>query len=343
MFKRVFATLAVASLLAAASGAAWSQKDIRWGTGPVGSSGHKALVVLANVLNKAMPGYRITVLPMPGAVMTVKGFATGDLEGYYGSDVALKELKEDSGRFKGFKANLKHQPVQSLWCYTLDVGLAIKKSDAKTIRKWADLSGKPVYTGPLPFDTRKHLENAMAAVGAHHVYTQVDLSTAGSQLNSGAIKAMIIYAAGGETPAPWIAEASLAVDWTALNPSPDEVKKLQSAGFVLAEVDPKSFHRAEAGSRKVALLPFYWGFDLGLDVPDDDMVKMLSVIEQHADELAAADPSFKQISHGRLAAFQKQALQSTWSLVPIHPGLAKYLKSKGMWDSKWDANIAKAM
>ena len=59
----------------------------------------------------------------------------------------------------------------------------------------------------------------------------------------------------------------------------------------------------------MALLPFYWGFDLGLDVPDDDMVKMLTVIEQHADELAAADPSFKQIGHGRLAAFQKQALR----------------------------------
>ena len=343
MRKLSFAVLAAVSLFGLAMAPAWAQKDIRWGTGPVGSSGHKALVVLANVLNKAMPEYRITVLPMPGAVMTVKGYATGELEGYYGSDVALKELKADDGRFKGFRANVKHLPVQSLWCYTLDVGLAIKKSDAKTIRSWADLSGKPVYTGPLPFDTRKHLESAMAAAGARHVYTQVDLSTAGSQLNSGAIKAMIIYAAGGETPAPWISEASLAVDWTALNPSPDEVAKLKAAGFKLEEVDPKNFHRTEAGGRKVSLLPFYWGFDLGLEVSEDDMAKMLNVIDQHADELATADPSFKQISHGRMAAFQKQALESTWNLAPIHPGLAKYLKSKGMWESKWDASVAKPM
>ena len=35
---------------------AWSEpKDIRWGTGPVGSAGHKALVVLADLLNKEMP------------------------------------------------------------------------------------------------------------------------------------------------------------------------------------------------------------------------------------------------------------------------------------------------
>ena len=66
----------------------------------------------------------------------------------------------DSGRFKGFKANVKRQPVQSMWVYTLDVGLAIKASNRDKIKKWTDLTGKKVYTGPLPFDTRLHLENA---------------------------------------------------------------------------------------------------------------------------------------------------------------------------------------
>src|SRR5512146_451269 len=169
MRKYAWTALAVAILVAIASRPAWSApKDIRWGTGPVGSSGHKALVALASVLNKAMPELRITVLPTPGAVTTVKGYATGEFDGYYGSDVALKELKSDSGRFKGFKEHIKQQPIQSLWCYTLDVGLAIKASDRESIKKWEDLSGKPVYTGPLPFDTRRQLENAMAAVGVHH-------------------------------------------------------------------------------------------------------------------------------------------------------------------------------
>ena len=60
-------------MIGLASTAAWSEpKDIKWGTGPVGSSGHKALVVLADVLNKAMPEFRISVLPYPGAVGTVK-------------------------------------------------------------------------------------------------------------------------------------------------------------------------------------------------------------------------------------------------------------------------------
>jgi hypothetical protein len=339
----VFFSAFTFALIGLSSSTAWSEpKDIKWGTGPVGSSGHKALVVLADLLNKEMPELRITVLPYPGAVGTVKGFATGDIDGYYGSDVALKELASDSGRFKGFKSHIKVQPVQSFWCYTLDVGLAIKSTESASIKKWSDLSGKDVYTGPLPFDTRLHIENAMRAVGVHHIYKQVDLSTAGSQLNSGSIKAMLIYAAGGKTPAPWIAEASLAVDWEALNPSPDEVAKLKAAGFATEQVDPANFHKKQDNSAKVTLLPFNWGFDLGMKISTDEMYKMLTIIDQHSDELAKLDPSFRQIGGGQMAAFQKKALESTYKLVPIHPGLAKYLQAKNQWDSKFDAHVAKA-
>jgi TRAP-type uncharacterized transport system substrate-binding protein len=338
----IFAVVTLGLVGLAGTPAQAAPKDIKWGTGPVGSSGHKALVVLADLLNKQMKDdFRISVLPTPGAVTTVKGFATGEFDGYYGSDVALKELAADIGRFKGFKANVKVQPVQSLWCYTLDVGLAINAKDRGTIKKWGDLTGKDVYTGPLPFDTRKHLENALAALGVKHIYKQVDLATAGSQLNSGSIKGMIIYAAGGKTPPPWISEANLAVDWAALNPSAEELATLKSKGFATEEVPPSNFHKKDAYVKNIVLSPFYWGFDLGKAATTDQMYRMLKIIEAHADELAKGDPSFRQIAGGKMAEFQKKALESTYNLVPIHPGLAKFLKEKGMWDSKWDSHVAK--
>jgi hypothetical protein len=27
--------------------------------------------------------------------------------------------------------------------------------------------------------------------------------------------------------------------------------------------------------------------------------------------------------------------------VPIHPGLARYMREKGVWDAKWDSKIGK--
>lgn len=334
---------AVALGVAGLSGAQAAPKDIRWGTGPVGSSGHKALVVLADLLNRELKDdVRISVLPYPGAVGTVKSFATGDLDGYYGSDVALNELAHDAERFAGFKDKVKVQPVQSLWTYTLDVGVGIKDTDAGTIKSWGDLAGKDVYTGPLPFDTRKQLENALKALGVKHIYKAVDLKTVGSQLASGRIKATIIYAAGGETPTPWLSEASLAVDWVGLNPSPAEVAKLKAAKFSVMDVPATNFHKKDTSGKKITLVATYWGFDLGLSVSEDLMYRILKTVEKNADTLAKLDPSFKQIAGGKMGEFQKAALASTSDLVPIHPGLAKFLKEKKMWNTAWDSHISKA-
>jgi hypothetical protein len=64
-------------------------------------------------------------LPTAGAIATVKGYATKELDGTYGSDVAFHELATDSGRFKGFKARVQRQPIQSFWSNTIEVGLAV--------------------------------------------------------------------------------------------------------------------------------------------------------------------------------------------------------------------------
>ena len=39
---------------------------------------------------------------------------------------------------------------------------------------------------------------------------------------------------------------------------------------------------------------------------------------------------------------QRRGVEAAVDLVPIHPGLAKYMREKGVWDSKWDSRVAKA-
>ena len=170
MLERVVTTVAIAVLIGMTTSAAWSQTDIRWGTPPVGTSGHKAGVALANLLNKEMPQYRISVLPTAGAIATVKGYATKELDAFYGSDVAYHELATDSSRFKGFKARIQRMPVQSFWSNTIETGLAVHSRNKDKIKKWGDLNGKRIFTGPLPFDTRAQTERALAAAGVKFTY-----------------------------------------------------------------------------------------------------------------------------------------------------------------------------
>jgi TRAP-type uncharacterized transport system substrate-binding protein len=338
MFKRTLALLAIC--LAAWSVPAWSQvKEIPWGTSAVGSSGHKALVSLADLLNREMKSYRITVQPTPGAIISVKGYATGQFEGFYGADIAFYELANDLNRFKGFKASMKRQPVQSFWTYTVEVGTAIHARDRAKFKGWGDLNGKAVFTGPLPWDVRAHLERAYTALGVKHNYRQVDTSAAGSLLQSGGIEAFIIYANAEAGTAPWITEASLAADWAALNPSAAELATLKKAGFAIVDVKPEVFKK-DVHADKVVLLPFYYGFHVGLEIPEEDVYRMLILVEKNAAALAKADASFAQIAKD-MPGFQRKGVMSSVDLVPIHPGLAKYMREKKVWDAKWDARVAK--
>ena len=97
--------------------------------------------------------------------------------------------------------------------------------------------------------------------------------------------------------------------------------------------------RRDVHVKKVIELPFYYGFDVGLEMPADDVYKMLKIIEAHAAELAKADPTFTQIAQD-MPGIERRGVESSWSLVPIHPGLAKYMREKGVWDPEWDKSVA---
>jgi uncharacterized protein len=338
--KRTLGLFIAAALLLGAAADGWSQaKDVRWGTSAVGSAGYKALVNLTGVLSREMPGYRFSALPMPGAIVSVKGYATGQIDAYYGADIAFYELANDINRFKGFRAQMKREPVQSFWTFTVEVGLGIHSRNRGTIKQWRDLSGKRVFTGPLPWDVRAHLERALAELGVKHRYVEVDLATAGSLLEQGGIDAFITYTNAESAVPPWITEASLATDWAILNPSAEELETLKKAGFSVATIDPKVFKK-NVYVDKVTYLPFYYGFHPGLEMPAEDVHRMLTVIEKNAAELAKADASFEQVRKD-MGRMQREGVASSIDFVPIHPGLAQWMRDKGVWDAKWDARIAK--
>ena len=90
----------------------------------------------------------------------------------------------------------------------------------------------------------------------------------------------------------------------------------------------------------MVLLPFYYGFHVGLEIPEEDVYRMLTVIEKNAAQLAKSDAGFSQIA-ADMPGMQRKGVASSVDFVPVHPGLAKYMREKGVWDAKWDGRIAK--
>jgi TRAP-type uncharacterized transport system substrate-binding protein len=232
-------------------------------------------------------------------------------------------------------------PIQSFWSNTIETGLAIHVRNKDKIKSWADLNGKRVFTGPLPFDTRAQTERTLAAIGVKFTYVQVDLATVGSQLESGALDAMSIYTASESAPPPWLAEGLARRRLGRAQPERRRARRDEEKGLAITEVKPKVFNR-DTHTDKVIEMPFYYGFDVGLEVPEADVYKMLTIIEKNGADLAKIDPTFSQVSDPKkMAEFQKRGVESSWDLVPIHPGLAKWMREKGVWDVSWDSKVAK--
>ncbi len=340
MFKKAMAVLLFGTLAVWGTFSAVQAKDIRWGTSRVGSSGHRAVTNLSNVMKGKLGDYQITVQPTPGAILTVKGYTVGKFEGYYGSDIAFYEFANNIKRFKGFKAQASSDPVQSFWTFTIEMGVGIHARDVGKITSWGQLNGVDVFTGPRPWDTRAQLERAFGVLGINHNYKEVSIKTAGSLLESGSFKAFGVYTNAEATTSGWIQQANLQTDWASLNPSPAEVRKLEAAGFKVVQVPTKVFGKRKTHVVKATMLPFYYGLHLGMDVPENDMYRILKAIEANAAELAKADKAFKQVARD-MPGMQVRGVTAAANLVRIHPGLAKYMREKGIWQSKWNSRIAR--
>lgn len=332
-------TLGAAAVLAVAAGAAGTASaqdvtELRWATSSVGSTGHAVKVDLMAMLNREWDGYSITVLPTAGAVATVRGYALGEFDGYYGADVAFQELADNAGRFEGFQDNMERQPVQSFWAYTMEVGLAVRAEDQEEFDGWRDLSGRPVFTGPAPWDVRAQLERAMSAIDVGHEYTEIDISIAGSSLDEGTIDGFIAYTAGETSPSPWVNEAMLSSDSAILNPSAEEREMIEEAGMEVVSIDVDRFD-SDVGVDEAYFVPFFYGFHLGPEVPEEDLYEMLTIIQENSSELAEANGSFAQIDED-MVEMQRRGVAASGGNVPVHPGLARFLRENDAWNEEWD-------
>ncbi len=314
-------------------------QQLRWATSAVGSAGHRAKVNLATVINREMDRFDITVMPTPGGIATIRGYAMNDFDGLYGADIAFNELANNTGRFEGFRDRMQREPVQSFWAFTMEVGLGVAADDVAGMSGWGDLSGEPVFTGPAPWDVRAQLERAMNTLEVGHVYRELDLGLAGSSLETGTIRAFNAYTAGEAGVAPWVSEAMLATDVAMLNLSADEQARLADAGIGVVELDASLFTNAHHHADTVTLVPFFYGFHVGPDVSEEDKYQMLITIEAHADELAEVDSVFAQLANGGMAELQRRGVASAVNDVRVHPGLARFMRERGVWNSDWDDRV----
>jgi len=338
-------SLVLVSVFASASFAA-DQKMWRWGTSSPGAYGYKVSAFLADFLRRGMPEYDVTVYPFSSTTANIKSFLTGNLESTYSAEPGLRKLYAFQKPFKGFEPNVKQMPVQSFWAYTMETHILTLPENKDKYRSWKDLNGKKIYMTKAGYMNNINMFRAMKDInGLNITHVEVDMSKVADALRAGTIDATAAYTTAGVSLASWIKVLDVASGLQGVNPTPEEIEKLTAAGFTPVEIDIKKAYTSDLGVDKLYGVPFFFGYHHGLGFPADAVYKALKVFEAAAPELVKLDPGFGPLAKD-FAGFQVKGIKSIPEM-PVHPGLAKYLKEKGLWDASWiiadEGTIAQAI
>jgi hypothetical protein len=123
------------------------------------------------------------------------------------------------------------------------------------------------------------------------------------------------------------------MDIRVVNPCPDEEAKLKAAGLAVVEVDPKGAFSKNVGPTRLKGVPILFGYNARVDMPEDVVYKMVKAFYDKRDELVKLDPGFTPMAKDFIG-MQVQGINAN-PQVPVHAGLAKFLKEHKAWNDKW--------
>jgi len=312
---------------------AQQRKSIRWTTSSVDSYGYKVAAAMAKVAEQALGGeYTVTVHPFPSTTGAMKSTMDGEGEVGYTADVGMTQLYASEGGFKSYTP-AKGKLVHTWYAYPMESMMAAPAKTAGNFKCWKDFSGKPVFFTPAGFMNWLNFQRIYKTLGYDFKHVQIDPKTNSDALQGGTIAGSVAYTTAGRSLAPYWKETEVRMDIKVVNPCPDEVQKLKAAGLSVVELDPKDSFSKDVGQSKVMGVPILFGYNVRADMPEDVVYKLVSAFYKNRDDLAKTDAGFVPMAKD-FVGMQVAGINANPD-IPVHPGLAKFLKEHKAWNDKW--------
>jgi TRAP transporter TAXI family solute receptor len=326
------ALLAAIGLTAIQPADAQQRKSIRWSTSSVDSYGYQVAAAMTKIAEEALGGeYTVTVNPYPSTTGAMKAAMDGNGEIGYTADVGMTQLYAGEGGFKNYQP-AKGKMVHTWYAYPMESFMAVPADKASQYKCLKDLSGKPTFFTPAGFMNWLNFQRMYKALGYDFKHVQIDPKTQSDALKGGTVAGSVAYTTSGRSLVPYWKETEIRMDLKIVNPCPDEVAKLKSAGLSVTDVDPKVFAK-DVGVKAIQGVPILFGYNVRADMPEDVVYKLVSAFYKNRDALAKADPGFTPMAKD-FVGMQVAGISANPD-IPVHPGLAKFLKEQKAWNDKW--------
>lgn len=318
---------------------AQQRKPLRWTATPVGSLGYKLAATLSGVAEQALGGqYAATLAPYTSPQVAMKAAMAGEGDIAFTADVAMTELRDRVGGFQGYRPETS-ELVHTWYAYSMQSMIAVAARNADQFRCWADFSGKPVFFTPAGFMNWLNFQRAFRALGYSFNHVPVSLRSNAEALDAGTIAGSVLYTVEGRELAPYWKETELRIDVRVVNPCPDEVAKLMAAGLIVVDVDARAALVSNVGPKMLKGVSMIFGYNARLDLPEDVVYKLVSAFYRKKDALANEQTVLAALKNDFIS-LQVQGIAANPAM-PVHPGLAKFLKEHSAWDDKWVVGVYK--
>jgi uncharacterized protein len=325
--------LTAALVLSATQPAEAQRKSLRWTTSQVGSYGYTIAASMAKIVEQALGGeYTVTVQPYASPTVAMKAVMNGEGELAYTADIGMSQFSERVGGFKDYQPS-KPEIVHTWYAYPMESLMATMAKGADKYKCWKDFSGKPVFYTPAGFMNWLNFQRIFKALNYDFKHVQIDLKSNADALDAGTIVGSVAYTTSGSSLSSYWKETEIRMDVRVINPCPDEVAKLKAAGLAVVDVDPKHAFSKDVGPTTLQGVPILFGYNARTDMPEDVVYKMVKAFYDKKDELVKVDPGFSVMAKD-FVGLQVQGINAN-PQVPVHPGLAKFLKEHKAWNDKW--------
>jgi len=219
------------------------------------------------------------------------------------------------------------------YSYPMESMMAVAAKDAGKYKCWKDFSGKPVFYTNAGFMNWLNWQRIYKVLGYEFKHVQIDLKSNADAMDSGSIAGSATYTTAGKSLASYWKETEIRMDIRVVNPCPDEVAKLKAAGLAVVDVDPKGAFSKPVGPAMLQGVPILFGYNMGTNIPEDVVYKMLNAFYKNKDDLAKSEPGFTPMAKD-FVGLQVAGISANPD-IPVHPGLARFLKEHKAWNDKW--------
>ncbi len=312
---------------------AQQRKSLRWATSSVDSYGYKVAASMTKMVEEALGGeYTMTVQPYPQTTAATKAAMEDSAEIGYTADIGMTQLYAGDGGFKNYNPP-KGKLVHTWYAYPMESFMAAPAKEAAKYKCLKDFSGKPVFYTTAGFMNWLNFQRMYKALGYEFKHVQIDAKSNSDAMQGGTIVGSVAYTVAGKALAPYWKETEVRTDVTVINPCADEVAKLKAAGLSITTVDPKGAFTKDVGVKEILGVPILFAYNVRADLPEDIIYRMLSAFYKNRDKLASLDPGFSALAKD-FVGMQVSGINANAD-VPVHAGLAKFLKEHKAWNDKW--------